>query len=212
MESSGTGNLVVGSYIGTDATGNAGLANGAGVFVTNNSGTNTIGGSLAGAGNLISGNSSGGILIEGGSNDNLVQGNFIGTNASGTGAIPNGAPGFNIVPGVGLYGSSNTVGGTTPGTGNLISGNGADGIDIVDTSAQFNLVEGNLIGTDVTGSQNLGNQAGGVSIFFGAADNTVRRHGRRFRERDRQQQPPSASMSASTPPRQLPRQRHSVST
>ena len=168
-----TGNLVVGSYIGTDATGTTGLANNVGVLVTSNSGTNTIGGSQAGAGNLISGNTGGGTLIEGGSNDNLVQGNFIGTNASGTGAIPNGAPGFNIVPGVGLYGSSNTVGGTTPGTGNLISGNGADGIDIVDASAQFNLVEGNLIGTDVTGSQNLGNQAGGVSIFFGAADNTV---------------------------------------
>ena len=158
--SSATGNLIAGSYIGTDATGTTGLANNVGVFVTNNSGANTIGGSQAGAGNLISGNTNGGILIEGGSDDNLVQGNDIGTNAAGSAAIPNGFPGFSIVPGVGLYGSSNTVGGTTPGTGNLISGNGADGVDIVYTSAQYNLVEGNLIGTDVTGIAESGQPGG----------------------------------------------------
>ena len=67
----------------------------------------------------------------------------------------------------------NTVGGTTAGAGNLISGNGADGIDIVNSTAQGNLVEGNLIGTGADGTQNLGNQEGGISIFDGAADNTI---------------------------------------
>jgi hypothetical protein len=170
---SATGNLIEGNYIGTHATGTRALGNDAGVDVVNSSGVNTIGGSQAGAGNLISGNPFGGILIDGTSSDNLIQGNSIGTNAAGDAAIPNGSPGFAIVPGVGLYGSDNTVGGTTNGSGNLISGNRADGIDIVNSTAQGNLVEGNLIGTAGDGVQSVGNQEGGVSIFYGASDNTI---------------------------------------
>ena len=131
------------------------------------SAANTGSAALPEPGTRISGHTLAGSLIDGTSSDNLIQGNTIGTNAAGNAAIPNGYPGFDIVAGVVLYGSSNTVGGTTTGTGNLISGNGADGIDIVNSTAQENLVEGNLIGTGADGVQNLGNQEGGVSIFDG---------------------------------------------
>ena len=168
-----TGNLVLGSYIGTDAAGTKALGNSLGVWVDYDSSSNTVGGSQAGAGNLISGSTYAGIQVDTGANDNLIQGNYVGTNASGNAAIPNGYPGYDFVPGVLLYGASNTVGGTSSGTGNLISGNGGDGVDIIYQAAQYNLVEGNLIGTDASGTGNLGNQEGGVSIFYGASDNTV---------------------------------------
>ncbi len=171
--SNATANLFAGNYIGTDATGTKALPTEAGIVVLSGSGANTIGGSQAGAGNLISGNTFGGVLIDGTSTGNLIQGNTIGTNAAGNASIANGFPGFDVVGGVVLYGSLNTVGGTIAGTGNLISGNGADGIDIVNNTAQGNLVEGNLIGTGADGMQSLGNQEGGISIFDGAADNTI---------------------------------------
>ena len=83
---------------------------------------NTIGpnGSTTSSGNLISGNIFSGILIfdNGGSaQNNLVIGNKIGTDVSGFAAVPNTGDGID------LFGSNNTVGGTTAGTGNLISGN-----------------------------------------------------------------------------------------
>ena len=94
------------------------------------------------------------------SNDNVVQGNFIGTDATGTVALPNGASGNGGVS-VG-DGGNNTIGGTTPGARNLISGNIGDGIFVgfaIETT-----VQGNFIGTDVSGTVALGNTERGVSI------------------------------------------------
>jgi titin len=65
---------------------------------------------------------------------------------------------------------NNLIGGTTPGAGNLISGNGDRGILINNTTASSNRVEGNLIGTDITGTQAIGNALG---IAIGAAANNV---------------------------------------
>jgi hypothetical protein len=160
-------NLLEGNLIGTNAAGNQALANSVGVQISNNG--NTIGGTQAGERNVISGNTNGGIIDY--NSGNVIQGNYIGTDVTGSSAVPNGFLSFNAVGGVVLLGDSNTVGGTTPGAGNVISGNGSDGVDIVGVSD--NLVEGNFIGTGANGTEALGNGAGGVSAFNGASDNTI---------------------------------------
>src|SRR5205823_13017522 len=88
------GNLIEGNYIGTDATGTFSLGNVArGVFL-GESEKNTIGGTTAGARNVISGNFLNGVDITGQfSSHNVVQGNYIGTDASGTVAVGNGRSG-----------------------------------------------------------------------------------------------------------------------
>src|SRR5262249_37566398 len=111
----------------------------------------TIGGPAAGAGNIISGNDTVGVQLIGpqttvaaGAQNNVVQGNFIGLNASGTG-VGNGT-------GVFIDNSpNNLIGGTVAGAGNVISGNLQAGIHIFNNLSSGNLVEGNLIGTNLTG-------------------------------------------------------------
>ena len=85
-------------------------------------GANLIGGTAAGAGNLISGNVQDGIFVTN-STGILIQGNRIGVNPAGTGATSNGANGITIA-GTG----SNVIGGTVSGAGNVISGNLGNGI------------------------------------------------------------------------------------
>ena len=103
------------------------------------------------------------------SSHNLVLGNNIGTDNSGTKTIPN------LVNGVEISVSFfNTIGGTTPGALNLISGNFGDGVLITDSV--YNLVLGNFIGTDYSGTQLLGNSGNGVEIsssFFNTIGGTT---------------------------------------
>ena len=158
----GTGIRVLGNFIGTTAAGTAALPNfGQGVL-----GNPTVGGLAPGARNLISGNQ--GYGIEFFLNDGVIQGNFIGTDVSGTVPLPN-------VIGVVIRGGSHSlVGGSAPGAGNLISGNLGAGIAFLHSVGSFpnpfdiapvdNIVQGNLIGTDVSGSQALPNGEDGV--FF----------------------------------------------
>jgi hypothetical protein len=152
----GTGNKVEGNRIGTDASGTQDLGNsGSGVFITGWS-DNTVGGTAAGAGNTISGNDSIGVQFSGSLGvGNKVEGNRIGTNADGTEALPNGRDG------VSLSGSGHTVGGTDSGARNIISGNSHNGVGIFGTDHQ---VLGNYIGTDASGTQDLGNSLDGVEI------------------------------------------------
>ena len=117
--------------------------------------SNTIGGTTVAARNVISGNDSVGVDL--GSFRNLIQGNFIGTDASGTAALGSQQNGVN------LGRSSNTIGGTTPGAVNVISGNGAG----VVAFGSGNFILGNFIGTDVSGTRALGNSSCGVAASFG---------------------------------------------
>jgi hypothetical protein len=164
-----TGNLVQGNYIGTNAGGTGELGNGqlaAGIGTgvrVNNAPGNTIGGTTTGAGNVISGNIAWGIEIKGTANGTIVQGNYIGTNPSGTGAVANRKDGLFV------NGAPNTIiGGLDPGARNVISGNGfpfvAPGITILGAAAAGTQVQGNLIGTDVSGTVDLGNGGNGVLI------------------------------------------------
>jgi parallel beta-helix repeat protein len=168
------GNVVEGNFIGTDATGMAALGNALdGVSIGNGASGNTIGGTAAGARNVISGNARDGVLLQGsGTSGNLIQGNFIGTDALGTSNLGNGAEGVEIRLNVSGSPSGNTIGGTDPGAGNIISGNADNGILIRDGGATGNLVQGNFIGTDATGAA-LGNNGAGVAIAGGAAGNTI---------------------------------------
>ena len=164
-----TGNHIQGNFIGTDISGASAIANmGDGVVILAGAADNLVGGDAPGAGNLISGNSDG-VWIEGDSTaGNRIQGNFIGTDVAGTRAISN------AVDGVVLYlgAKNNLVGGDTPGTGNLISGNGRIGINI-NEDCSGNRVLGNTIGTDVSGTAAVGNAEVGVLIGFGASDNVM---------------------------------------
>jgi titin len=150
-------NVVQGNYIGTDVNGTTAIANDEHGISIDGAPNNRIGGTAAEAGNVISGNTILGVeIINVGATGNLVQGNLIGTDASGTAALANGADGVRIAGA-----PSNTIGGATVAARNVISGNGAQGVNI---GSSGNLVQGNFIGTDVTGTADLGNTQDGVRI------------------------------------------------
>jgi hypothetical protein len=164
-------NWVQGNYIGTTAAGTGALGNGTGVSLIQQALNNTIGGTVAGAGNLIAGNSGAGvsmglnsILVTGIPRGNLVQGNSIGTDVTGTVALHN-SLGVLITAG-----TQNIIGGVE-GARNVISGNSNSGVRIVGSAASGNSVVGNFIGTTAAGNAALGNGTG-VSIQD-AANNTV---------------------------------------
>jgi hypothetical protein len=151
-------NQIKGNYIGTNLTGTASLPNQSGIAFVGHATENIIGGSLPDEGNLISGNTSTGIIIFNvfaENTDNLIEGNLIGTNADGNQAIPNGFSGIQV------EGSGNIIGGSDPSRRNIISGNGQFGARIFENNIT---VEGNYIGTDVTGSIGIGNGISGLSI------------------------------------------------
>jgi CSLREA domain-containing protein len=150
--------LVQGNFIGTNADGDAAIPNEANGIHANSAFVMTIGGTAAGAGNVISGNPMSGITLQD-SDDNLVQGNFIGTDATGTAAIPNMNQGGIFIWG----GDDNTIGGTVAGARNIISGNDGNGVTIL-LNGTDNVVQGNYIGTDVTGMLDLGNSFSGVNV------------------------------------------------
>ena len=170
----GTGtsfNNVVGNLIGTDSTGAAALENtGHGVQVRATAHNNTIGGDAPSERNVISGNAWSGVQVTGlGTNYNIIKGNFIGTDLAGTSSLPNGNDGVVLVAGA----RWNSIGGTLPGEGNVISGNLWSGVSIFGDNTDSNYVFGNFVGTDVNGSSDLGNLLMGVFVGWEASNNTV---------------------------------------
>ena len=159
LETNG-GNVIQGNFLGTDGTGTLDRGNGVdGVLISSGS-NNTVGGMTPQARNVVSGNDTNGVRIDGpGTTGNLILGNFVGTDATGTAAVPNTRDGVRIDES-----SNNVVGGTEPGAGNLISGNRACGLWLTGTGTTESLVQGNFIGTDVTGTLALGNAADGLLI------------------------------------------------
>ena len=149
-----------GNLIGTDVTGAAALGNGnRGVFIPGGSG-NTIGGTTAAARNIISANDRG-IQLNG--SDHFVQGNYIGTDITGTLAFPNRNEGVNLDGATGvLIGGLTSTPGTAPG--NLISGNTGVGVDLFAGVSNNNQIQGNIIGADITGVNPLGNSLSGILI------------------------------------------------
>jgi len=162
-------NVIEGNDIGTNAAGMAPLGNAqSGVRISNGALGNTVGGTVAGAGNVLSGNQEEGVVIDYGANGNFVESNLIGTNAGGTAALGNGDDGILIT-----FGSSgNVIGGTTAAAHNVISANAFYGVHVMDGS-DHNVIEGNLIGTTASGTAALGNGEEGVLITCGSSNNVV---------------------------------------
>ena len=166
-------NTVAGNLIGTDYTGITAIPNAIdGVLINNHAFGNTIGTTGSGGGNVISGNSQWGVYIsDAGTNGNVVANNLIGTNVTGTYPVPNTNNGVDIVFGA----QGNTIGGTTTAARNLISGNLHEGVLIGFAGTANNVVEGNFIGTDITGKAVLASQQqlDGVYVGLGAGSNTI---------------------------------------
>lgn len=161
----GGDNVIEACHIGTDPAGLVARPNVfEGIAVVGSAGAR-IGGSTAASRNVISGNNGAGITITTSSTETLVMGNYIGTNASGTAAIPN------VGDGIFIEQSSGTVvGGASPAEGNLISGNTALGVGVF-TDCTLTRIQGNVIGETIGGAR-LGNGADGV-YMQGSSGNLV---------------------------------------
>ncbi|MBN1352658.1 right-handed parallel beta-helix repeat-containing protein [candidate division KSB1 bacterium] len=160
-------NRVYGNYIGTDATGTAKLPNQSGICLVAEARYNVIGGSSPGERNLISGNEIEGIHIENASH-NAVTGNTIGTDVSGTKRLGNNNYGIYITN----HSSHNIIGGMTAEEGNLISANGS-GVILYGSGNDSNIVQGNQIGTDCSGTGDLGNTNYGIWLSLGPKNNQI---------------------------------------
>jgi|GEM_PF-1783920 len=160
--------IVQGNLIGTTADGTQPLANGSYGIQVGGDGTKTItiGGTTTAARNVISANYQG-IQVD---TTAQIQGNFIGTDADGARPLPN------LGAGVSLDGGNSIVGGTASGAGNLISGNGGNGVRVGGYYAyqgNNNVLQGNLIGTDVTGTLALPNYNNGVEVDYGTGGHLI---------------------------------------
>jgi parallel beta-helix repeat protein len=146
------GTSIFGNYIGTDASGGAALpAQPIGVRVAG--GNTSIGGADAPHRNVISGNSGAGVELAATCVGCTVTGNYVGTNAAGTAAVPNGAFGIHVL---GL--AAGKVGGSSAGEGNLVAGNAGPGIAL-DSASANDTVLGNVVGLSASGAA-LGNTLG----------------------------------------------------
>ncbi len=167
-------NLIVGNYIGVAADGTSPHGSGVGIAILG-SFMNTIGGTTAADRNVISGNGENIQIANQTSglttyipNKNTIEGNYIGTTANGLGRTT--ALGDISTDRIGIHlvaGDQNQIGGTAAGSGNLISGN-ATGIAI-DTGTTLTTIQGNKIGTDVTGTVAIA-QEHGIVLSNASAD------------------------------------------
>lgn len=177
------GITIIGNFIGTNAAGTAALNNGA-ASIDIQAGVNgtVIGGTVAKERNLINNS----IRLGEGSSGTTVQGNYIGTDITGSVAIgaPRAAFGFEALAAILIHNSSNNVigtgentifGGPIAGGGNLISGNAGFGIYIRGTEASGNTVDYNYVGLTASGSAALRNNGDALHIIDGAHHNTIGR-------------------------------------
>jgi parallel beta-helix repeat protein len=154
-------NTITGCRIGTNPTGTAAVANQTGVFIQGGGlgGNNTI------ANNLISGNTSAGINIQG--SNNVATGNVIGLDVSQTQAL-GGGTGVII-----NNGTNNRIGGTGAGEGNVIAGLSGTGISLQNATAAGNVIQGNWIGTNAANALGLGVSVGVAFGTVSGAGNVV---------------------------------------
>jgi hypothetical protein len=162
------GNQVEGNYIGTNKLGSVAVANTIGVLIDSGASTNTIGGTTAAARNVMSGNSSHGISIVGG-NSNTVSANYVGLNSDGSAPLPNSGGGISIS----TTSSSNTIGGSTAGQRNVISGNPGNGIVLQGAGVNGNVIKGNYIGTNASGTAAIAGTHTGILVATGATSTVI---------------------------------------
>ncbi|HWB47756.1 MAG TPA: NosD domain-containing protein [Stellaceae bacterium] len=204
-----SGNTIIVNRIGTDPTGLSAIANGRnGIDITGGSANNTIGGAAyidatsgtannptgteGGAvptfvtpplGNLISGNTQSGVLIDTGSENNTLSGNFIGTTADGSKPLGNGGDGvwINGADNNSLIGTSllNPPGSPDPGSVNrtpfnyynVVSGNGGNGLHVTDSDNVT--VQANFFGVGANNASVVANQLNGILVDGSSQTTTV---------------------------------------
>jgi hypothetical protein len=160
--------VVKGNYVGVNRTGTAAVKNYDGVSLEGAVKFSTIGGTTSAERNIISGNEAYGLPVFGaGAEGNNIKGNYIGTDVTGTFAIPNT---YGVLFDDGSY--ENILGGNTAAERNIISGNSGYGVFIYNMGTHANEVRGNYIGTDVTGEQAIPN-AIGIVIDGAAFDHII---------------------------------------
>jgi hypothetical protein len=148
---------IEGNLIGTDKDGAADIGNAQdGITISGNLADSVIGGESETQRNIISGNGGDGVSV--GSPGLQILNNYIGTDLAGENALGNGQDG--------VHAAAGTIVGK-PGAGNLISGNGGDGVRPSTSTVGDFVVQANLIGTDKSGTHDVGN--GGSGVFFGAS-------------------------------------------
>ncbi|TMQ32745.1 MAG: hypothetical protein E6K70_16885, partial [Planctomycetota bacterium] len=149
--SQASGNLIQGNFIGTNLTGTVALGNASDGVTIDSAPGNILGGSVTGAGNVISANGGDGVRISGtNAAGNLLQGNLIGTDASGTRALGN------AVDGIGIADSSNnTIGGSA---GNTIAFNGGNGVTVVSGTGN------GILSNSIFANNGLGIDLGGEGV------------------------------------------------
>lgn len=166
-------NAIYGCFIGVDQTGTVASANSLGITVSA-MGANSNNATIIGTptrGNVISGNAGffgAGLFLSGNLNDMVIQGNFIGTDKTGTAAIPNLLVGGAII----TQPSSSTVlcrgaliGGGGAGEGNVISGNTTGpGFFMGFQNIEDTTIQGNKIGVDITGTLPVPNGIGLITF------------------------------------------------
>ena len=166
-------NVVKGCWIGLDASGTSAEPNLGGVLIQGGACTNTIGSTVAGQANVISGNTFEGITISGaGTNGNVIIGNIVGASGGSTAGRALGATGRDDLLGgrsalangsAGVFLSKGTqgsrVGGSNAGEGNAIAFNAANGVEVHDANSAHNTLRANAI------SQNA---SGGIALFDGS--------------------------------------------
>ena len=109
-----------------------------------------------------------GIHIEDPVGGNIIEGNYIGTDVTGT--LDRG----NFDGGVRIWDTpNNRIGGTTPAARNVISANQGGCVGILLPGAIGTEISGNYIGTDATGTAALGNSVWGVLMYEGTSNNTI---------------------------------------
>lgn len=153
-----SGVAIEGNYIGTDRSGRHAVGNQTGVRISTCSG-NLVGGTAAGAGNVISGNHGSGVTIGNGSNNNTVQGNLVGTDALGSGALPNGGPAIWLYDGFSGAANGNLIGGLVSGAGNVIAFNTGPGVAL-STYQGFPPLDNAILSNSIFGN-------GGLAIDLG---------------------------------------------
>ena len=190
-------NTIVSNRVGTNAAGTAAIANGSnGISITGRSDGNEIGGTefvdtatgqannptgskgtvtpvfvVPPLGNLISGNGNSGVLIDGGSRNNVLSGNFVGTTADGDGAIGNAGNGVWL----NRAGNNSLIGCKFVNNPfvyyNVLSGNGQDGLRI--TNSNNALVQGNFFGIGANNTTTVSNKLDGIRVDGSSANAQV---------------------------------------
>ena len=156
---------IKGNLIGTNLAGTSALANGRFGIHLQGCATPIIGGAATGEGNTTSGNAWDGMFIDG-STGAVIYGNFAGTNLTGSAAVANGGGGIHIV-----NCTTPLIGGTTAGQSNVISGNTTDGLWFENTPNAT--IQGNFIGTNVTGTAAIGNGGNGISGYNNSSNHLI---------------------------------------